>query len=74
MTENLTASPSDWSWLADSYWYVPVENLPALRFDESENALSWVVDQTVWHVTGFASRLWDLRAGDARRDGGSGGT
>lgn len=46
-------SPVDWSWLADTYWYVPVESLPALRLDESENTLSWVVDQTVWHVTGY---------------------
>lgn len=46
-------SVADWSWLADTYWYVPVESLPALRLDESENTLSWIVDQTVWHVTGY---------------------
>jgi hypothetical protein len=53
MAEHPTASPSDWSWLADTYWYVPVESLPALRLDTSENTLAWVVDQTVWHVTGY---------------------
>jgi len=53
MTERPQAIVSDWSWLADTYWYVPVESLPALRFDPSENTLAWVVDQTVWHVTGY---------------------
>ena len=43
----------DWSWLADTYWYVPVESLPALRLDPSENTLTWVVDQTVWQLTGY---------------------
>jgi hypothetical protein len=53
MTEPLQAVDSNWSWLADTYWYVPVESLPALRLDPSENTLAWIVDQTVWHVTGY---------------------
>jgi len=60
MTEKPSAAlPSDWIWLADTYWYVPVESLPALRLDTSENTLSWVVDQTVWQVTGYrAGYFW----------------
>jgi hypothetical protein len=53
MVEHPAAVPSDWNWLADTYWCVPIESLPALRFDPSENTLAWVVDQTVWHVTGY---------------------
>lgn len=44
---------SDWSWLADTYWYVPEESLPVLQLDPSQNTLTWLVDQTVWHVTGY---------------------
>lgn len=46
-------STADWSWLADTYWYVPEESLPALRLDPSENTLTWVIDQTVWQLTGY---------------------
>lgn len=57
------AEPSDWSWLADTYWYVPEENLPALRLDTSDNALAWLVDQTVWHVTGYREGFfWGVSA------------
>ena len=28
-------------------------NLSALRLDPSQNILTWLVDQTVWHVTGY---------------------
>lgn len=44
---------SDWRWLADSFWYVSAPNLPALRLDPSQNTLAWLVDQTVWHITGY---------------------
>lgn len=61
MTEPQTSLPSDWSWLADTYWYVPEESLPALRLDPSENTLTWVVDQTVWHITGCqAGYFWGI--------------
>jgi len=42
-----------WSWLEDTYWCVPSVSLPALRFDQDGNTLTWLVDQTVWHITGY---------------------
>lgn len=57
MMEQQASEPSDWSWLADTYSYVPEESLPALRLDPSENTLAWVVDQTVWHITGCQAVL-----------------
>ncbi|NJL28946.1 MAG: hypothetical protein HC897_14175 [Thermoanaerobaculia bacterium] len=44
-----------WRWLADTYWYVPKPDLPALELDPDTNGLSWLVDQTVWHVSGYAN-------------------
>lgn len=46
---------SSWGWLEDTYWCVPPESLPAVRFNQRDNTLTWLVDQTVWHLTG--SRL-----------------
>ncbi|HSK78875.1 MAG TPA: hypothetical protein VLQ45_20640 [Thermoanaerobaculia bacterium] len=46
MTTDLSPSPRAWSWLTDTYWYVPPANLPALRYDEDDNTLTWLVDQT----------------------------
>lgn len=50
-----TPSPvlSPWSWLKDTYWCVPSVNLPALRFDQDDNTLTWLIDQTVWHISGY---------------------
>lgn len=42
-----------WDFLADSYWYVTTPDLPALGFSPSDNLLSWKVDQTVWHISGY---------------------
>ena len=54
MTTNLSSSnPTTWSWLADTYWYVPPVNLPALRYAGDDNTLTWLVDQTVWHLAGY---------------------
>ena len=47
----------DWSWLADSYWYVPRPDLPALQLDPEDNVLSWLVDQTVWQRSGVPLRI-----------------
>src|SRR5262245_57752249 len=44
---------TDWAWLEDTYWYVLAPDLPALQLDPDENKLSWLVDQTVWHITGY---------------------
>ncbi|HSX59835.1 MAG TPA: hypothetical protein VLF18_06520 [Tahibacter sp.] len=40
-------------WLRDTYWYCPAADMPALR-TEATGVFAWVVDQTVWHVTGGA--------------------
>ena len=52
-----------WSWLEDTYWCVPPASLPALRFDQDGNTLTWRVDQTVWHITGYREGyFWGVSA------------
>lgn len=53
MTARSDSNVVDWSWLQDTYWYVPPGNLPALQLDPDSDILSWVIDQTVWHITGY---------------------
>jgi hypothetical protein len=54
---------SDWSWLQDTYWYVLPANLPALQFNPDNNTLDWVIDQTVWHITGYRNGyFWGVSA------------
>ena len=56
-TENRT----DWAWLANTYWYVPPPSLPALQLDPDKNTLSYQIDQTVWHITGYENGyLWGV--------------
>lgn len=63
MAEQMDFNPSDWSWLQDTYWYVLPENLAALQFDPGNNALTWVIDQTVWHITGYRNGyFWGVSA------------
>jgi hypothetical protein len=45
--------PARWSFLEDSYWYVPAANTPAILFRSSNQTLAPVLDQTVFHVTGY---------------------
>ncbi len=47
------ANPRRWSWLADTYWYVPKANLPAIIFDPGSGALVPIRDQTVYHISGY---------------------
>jgi len=42
-----------WSWLANTYWYVPPMNLPAVLYNSSTGTLIPVSDQTVYHITGY---------------------
>lgn len=42
-----------WSWLANTYWYVPPLNLPAVLYNSSTGTLVPVSDQTVFHITGY---------------------
>jgi len=48
-----TAGSSDWSWLTNTYWIVPPQNLPSLLFNPSSNTLLPAADQTVYHITGY---------------------
>lgn len=48
----MTVTPRPaWDWLAGTYWYCPAADMPALQ-SQSPDSFAWVVDQTVWHVTG----------------------
>jgi hypothetical protein len=67
MTE---ATRADWSWLADTYWYVRPADLPALQYDADGNTLTWLLDQTVWHLTGCRSNyIWGVTAALTRAAG-----
>ena len=44
-----------WSWLEDTYWYVPAPNLSATIYDPGTGALIPVQDQTVYHISGYRS-------------------
>jgi len=58
-----TDNRAQWRWLADTYWYVLPIDLPALKFDPDDEALTWLVDQTVWHISGHANGyFWGVAA------------
>ena len=42
-----------WSWLANTYWYVPTRNLPAVLYNSTTGTLQSVSDQTVFHIAGY---------------------
>jgi hypothetical protein len=42
-----------WSWLANTYWMVPVRNLPAMLYDSDTGQSAPVSDQTVYHIAGY---------------------
>ncbi len=42
-----------WSWLADTYWFVPARNLPAVLYNSTTGTLQSVSDQTVFHIEGY---------------------
>ena len=70
MAEHADSNRSDWSWLQDTYWYVLPEDLPALQLDPEDNTLTWVIDQTVWHVTGYGNGyFWGVSATMIRQSG-----
>jgi len=61
--KNSSDTRFDWNWLADTYWYVRQPDLPALQLDPDGNALSWLVDQTVWHISGYKNGyFWGVTA------------
>ncbi|KUM05649.1 hypothetical protein KIF53_05550 [Chromobacterium subtsugae] len=64
-----------WNFLADTYWYVTQPDLPALRFDPGDNALSWQSDQTVWHISGYRNGyFWGVCSALLTDPGAEGGT
>lgn len=44
---------SDWRWLEGTYWYCAAACMPAIRTTGSDT-FSWVIDQTVWFISGYA--------------------
>jgi hypothetical protein len=47
-----------WDWLANTYWYCPAADVPALLYG-ADGSLAWIDDQTIWHVTGSkAGYFW----------------
>lgn len=42
--------PTNWNWLAGTYWYVPRHNLPAYIYDAQSQASVIASDQTVFHI------------------------
>jgi hypothetical protein len=44
---------NNWEWLEDTYWYVPEENLLAIRSDPETGQIEEVYDQTVFQITDY---------------------
>jgi hypothetical protein len=42
-----------WSWLVNTYWFVPVRNLPAVLYNSTTGTLQSVRDQTVYHIEAY---------------------
>lgn len=42
-----------WKNLENSYWFVPVPYLPALQMSAEAETPTAMIDQTVWHITGY---------------------
>jgi hypothetical protein len=42
-----------WSWLDNTYWYVPPANLPAVLYNSSTGTVVPVNDQTVYHISTY---------------------
>lgn len=54
---------AQWRWLAGTYWYVLPIDLPALNFDPDDAKLTWLIDQTVWHISDYANGyFWGVAA------------
>ncbi|HEX4964610.1 MAG TPA: hypothetical protein VF173_27605 [Thermoanaerobaculia bacterium] len=45
---------SDWKWLEGTYWYCAADCMAALQ-GQGTHSFGWVIDQTVWSITGY----WD---------------
>lgn len=52
MTTSGSGNRSDWRWLEGTYWYCAADSMPAIQ-TLGEDAFEWVIDQTVWSITGY---------------------
>ena len=44
-----------WSWLTNTYWYVPAANLDAVVYSPNTGTIAMLPDQTVYHISGYRS-------------------
>lgn len=44
-----------WEWLIGTFWIVPEGNLTAPLFTSSGGQPTWLSDQTVWQIAGYAN-------------------
>jgi hypothetical protein len=49
------AASDRYEFLKGSQWYVPTATLPAISVDPSTAAVTPLIDQTVWNITGYQS-------------------
>ncbi len=62
MTTAASANRSDWKWLQGTYWYCPADCMPAIQ-SQRNNSFAWIIDQTVWHITGYRDGyFWGVAA------------
>lgn len=52
MTIPNTNNRNKWQWFENTYWYCSANCMPAIQ-TQSSNTFTWVMDQTVWHITGY---------------------
>lgn len=51
MENTTTECRKDWSWLEGTYWFCPEICMPAIQ-TQPDNTFKWVIDQTVWQISG----------------------
>jgi len=49
----MSTDANNWEWLKNTYWYVPEQNLLAIRSDPETGQIEQVYDQTVFQITNF---------------------
>lgn len=48
-------STRKWSWLSNTYWYVPAKNLTSYNYSPKTNTLGFQTDQTLFHIVGYGN-------------------
>jgi hypothetical protein len=49
----MSSGANNWEWLENTYWYVPEENLLAIKSDPQTGIIEPVYDQTTFQITNF---------------------